>query len=61
MPSRLDGGIQSCPRARTRSSAYAGFPDDVRVEDCHIVVPELPGIRFEGKSDLHEVVRRLAQ
>jgi hypothetical protein len=40
---------------------YGGFPDDVRVEDCHIVVPELPGIRLEGKSDLYEVVRRLAQ
>ena len=35
-------------------------PDEVKVEDGHIVMPELPGIGFEGKSDLIEVMRALA-
>jgi L-alanine-DL-glutamate epimerase-like enolase superfamily enzyme len=39
---------------------FGGFPDDVRVEDGHIVMPELPGIGFEGKSDLFRVMRKLA-
>ncbi len=39
---------------------YGGFPDGVRVEAGHIVMPELPGIGFEGKSDLIRVMRDLA-
>jgi D(-)-tartrate dehydratase len=40
---------------------YGGFPDSVRVENGHIVMPELPGIGFEGKSDLIKVMRALAE
>jgi len=40
---------------------YGGFPDSVRVQDGHIVMPELPGIGFEGKSDLIKVMRELAE
>ena len=40
---------------------YGGFPDGVRVEDSRIVMPELPGIGFEGKSDLIKVMRELAE
>ncbi|MGH9253091.1 MAG: mandelate racemase/muconate lactonizing enzyme family protein [Vicinamibacterales bacterium] len=39
---------------------YGGFPDSVRVENGHIRMPELPGIGFEGKSDLIRVMRELA-
>jgi len=39
---------------------FGGFPDDVRVEAGHIVMPELPGIGFEGKADLYRVMRQLA-
>ena len=39
---------------------FGGFPDNVRVEDGHIVMPELPGIGFEGKADLIKVMRELA-
>jgi hypothetical protein len=39
---------------------YGGFPDNVRVAGGHIVMPELPGIGFEGKSDLIKVMRELA-
>ena len=39
---------------------YGGFPDGVRVENGHVVMPELPGIGFEGKSDLIKVMRELS-
>ena len=32
----------------------------VTVEDSRITMPELPGIGFEGKSDLYSVMRDLA-
>jgi L-alanine-DL-glutamate epimerase-like enolase superfamily enzyme len=40
---------------------FGGFPDEVRVEDGHITMPELPGIGFEGKSALIKVMRELAE
>ena len=40
---------------------YGGFPDSVRVEKGHITMPELPGIGFEGKSDLFRQMRELAE
>src|SRR5262249_29631199 len=39
---------------------FGGFPDNVRVDDGHIVMPELPGIGFEGKADLIKGMRELA-
>ena len=51
------GGNESYPDL---FQPYGGFPDGVRVEDSHIVMPELPGIGFEGKSDLAKVMRDLA-
>ena len=52
------GGNESYPDL---FQPYGGFPDGVRVEDGYIVMPELPGIGFEGKSDLIRVMRRLAE
>lgn len=52
------GGNESYPDL---FQPYGGFPDGVQVEDGHIVMPELPGIGFEGKSDLIKVMRELAQ
>jgi L-alanine-DL-glutamate epimerase-like enolase superfamily enzyme len=51
------GGNESYPDL---FQPYGGFPDSVRVEDSHIVMPELPGIGFEGKSDLIAAMRALA-
>jgi D(-)-tartrate dehydratase len=51
------GGNESYPDL---FQPYGGFPDGVRVEAGHIVMPELPGIGFEGKSDLIKVMRDLA-
>ena len=36
------------------------LPDGVRVEGGHIVMPDLPGIGFEGKSDLYAEMKALA-
>jgi len=52
------GGNESYPDL---FQPYGGFPDGVKVEDGHIVMPDLPGIGFEGKSDLIKVMRELAE
>lgn len=39
---------------------FGGFPDGVEVVDGHVTMPRLPGIGFEGKSDLYRVMRELA-
>lgn len=51
------GGNESYPDL---FQPYGGFPDGVRVENGHIVMPDLPGIGFEGKSDLHAEMKALA-
>ena len=51
------GGNESYPDL---FQPYGGFPDGVRVDAGHITMPELPGIGFEGKSDLIKVMRELA-
>ncbi|MEM8876235.1 MAG: mandelate racemase/muconate lactonizing enzyme family protein [Pseudomonadota bacterium] len=51
------GGNESYPDL---FQPYGGFPDEVQVEDGYITMPELPGIGFEGKSDLIAVMRDLA-
>lgn len=52
------GGNESYPDL---FQPYGGFPDGVRVEDGHITMPDLPGIGFEGKTDLIRVMRDLAE
>jgi D(-)-tartrate dehydratase len=51
------GGNESYPDL---FQPFGGFPDSVRVESGYLVMPDLPGIGFEGKSDLIQVMRRLA-
>jgi L-alanine-DL-glutamate epimerase-like enolase superfamily enzyme len=52
------GGNESYPDL---FQPYGGFPDGVKVEDGHVVLPELPGIGFEGKADLIREMRALAE
>ncbi|MHC3774719.1 mandelate racemase/muconate lactonizing enzyme family protein [Pantoea agglomerans] len=52
------GGNESYPDL---FQPYGGFPDSVKVEDGHIIMPELPGIGFESKSDLIKEMRALAE
>jgi len=51
------GGNESYPDL---FQPYGGFPDGVKVVDSYIEMPELPGIGFEGKSDLIVEMRALA-
>jgi L-alanine-DL-glutamate epimerase-like enolase superfamily enzyme len=51
------GGNESYPDL---FQPYGGFPDSVKVVEGHITMPELPGIGFEGKSDLYSEMRALA-
>ena len=52
------GGNESYPDL---FQPYGGFPDGVGVEDGIIVMPDLPGIGFEGKADLIREMRNLAE
>lgn len=52
------GGNESYPDL---FQPYGGFPDGVRVEHGHVTLPDLPGIGFEGKSDLYAEMRALAE
>ena len=51
------GGNESYPDL---FQPYGGFPDGVKVERGHITMPDLPGIGFEGKSDLYSEMKTLA-
>lgn len=51
------GGNESYPDL---FQPFGGFPDGVRVEAGHITMPDLPGIGFEGKSDLYAQMSSLA-
>ncbi|MDW5498781.1 mandelate racemase/muconate lactonizing enzyme family protein [Pseudomonas lundensis] len=51
------GGNESYPDL---FQPYGGFPDGVQVQNGHIIMPELPGIGFEGKADLIRIMRELA-
>lgn len=52
------GGNESYPDL---FQPYGGFPDGVKVEDSHVVLPELAGIGFEGKADLIREMRALSR
>jgi L-alanine-DL-glutamate epimerase-like enolase superfamily enzyme len=51
------GGNESYPDL---FQPYGGFPDGLRVENGYVTMPELPGIGFEGKSDLYREMKALA-
>ena len=51
------GGNESYPDL---FQPFGGFPDGVDVSQGHVVLPETPGIGFEGKADLYRVMRDLA-
>jgi D(-)-tartrate dehydratase len=51
------GGNESYPDL---FQPYGGFPDGVEVEGGYIMMPELPGIGFEGKADLYREMTALS-
>jgi D(-)-tartrate dehydratase len=52
------GGNESYPDL---FQPFGGFPDGVSVNSGYITMAELPGIGFEGKTDLIRVMRQLAE
>jgi D(-)-tartrate dehydratase len=52
------GGNESYPEV---FQPYGGFPDGTRVEGGHVTLPDLTGIGFEAKADLHAEMRALAE
>lgn len=52
------GGNESYPDL---FQPYGGFPDGVQVMDGYVEMPEIPGIGFEGKSDLISEMRQVAE
>jgi hypothetical protein len=51
------GGNESYPDL---FQPFGGFPDGVKVQNGYVDLPPLPGIGFEGKSDLISVMHQLA-
>ena len=51
------GGNESYPDL---FQPYGGFPDGVAVENGYVTMPDLPGIGFEGKSDLYQKMKEIA-
>ena len=51
------GGNESYPDL---FQPYGGFPDGVQPREGYVTLPDLPGIGFEGKSDLAVEMRALA-
>jgi L-alanine-DL-glutamate epimerase-like enolase superfamily enzyme len=52
------GGNESYPGV---FQPFGGFADDLRVEDGYVGLPDSPGVGFERKQALYEVMRRLAE
>jgi L-alanine-DL-glutamate epimerase-like enolase superfamily enzyme len=52
------GGNESYPGV---FQPFGGFADGIAVEDGYVRLPESPGVGFEEKADLYEVMRELAE
>ena len=52
------GGNESYPDL---FQPFGGFPDGIRVENGRVRMHEIPGIGFEGKSDLYRVLKPLGE
>ena len=51
------GGCESYPGV---FQPFGGFADDTPIEDGYVALPDVPGIGFEKKAALYEVLRGLA-
>ncbi|KAA0018191.1 mandelate racemase [Salinicola corii] len=50
------GGNESYPDV---FQPFGGFADGIRVEDGYVALPDVPGVGFEAKSALYQVMREL--
>jgi L-alanine-DL-glutamate epimerase-like enolase superfamily enzyme len=51
------GGNESYPGV---FEPFGGFPETIRVEDGQVRLPDTPGIGYEAKADLYDVLRAVA-
>ncbi|MGQ0522166.1 MAG: mandelate racemase/muconate lactonizing enzyme family protein [Betaproteobacteria bacterium] len=51
------GGNESYPDV---FQPFGGFADDTPVSDGHVPLPDIPGVGFEAKRNLHKVMKALA-
>lgn len=51
------GGNESYPDV---FKPFGGFADDIRVENGRVGLPQIPGVGFEAKNELHAIMRDLA-
>ena len=51
------GGNESYPDV---FQPFGGFADGMPVENSYVRMPEVPGIGFEAKTKLYEVMKNLA-
>lgn len=51
------GGNESYPDV---FQPFGGFADGIAVEDGRVRLPDVPGVGFEAKADLHALMRELA-
>ena len=51
------GGNESYPGV---FQPFGGFADDIPVENGYVTLPDSPGIGFERKAALYEVMREVA-
>jgi L-alanine-DL-glutamate epimerase-like enolase superfamily enzyme len=52
------GGNESYPDV---FQPFGGFADGIRIEDGLVGLPDVPGIGFEAKSELHRLMRTLLE
>ena len=50
-------GLGAAEAAPDSSLAYGGYWDGVQVRDGRLRMPELPGVGYEGKANLHALLR----
>ena len=50
------GGCESYPGV---FQPFGGFADDTPIEDGYVALPDAPGIGFERKAALYEMLKRL--
>ena len=48
-------------RRRAVFQPFGGFADGIRVEGGYVGLPDVPGVGFEAKRALYEVMRPLAE
>jgi hypothetical protein len=51
------GGNESYPHV---FQPFGGFADDTPVENSYVRMPDAPGVGFEEKARLYDVMRRVA-